>query len=447
MNNFDAGASGNGNGSVPGGKRKREQEEQKYFHSERESPSSSDQFLRQLDASGLLSGSGECSNVTCSNPNLLSLGNYPLVNAEARAPFTFQNYTSLPTGNTNDATGGVPESYSLVANPFLSATSWNNTNKSDQQAGGLLSQAAAAISTSSSLLEPTPLDVLRAAPSSQYQASGAPGTSQSVTCQQQFASYMNLSSPIMVGDPLRGGNRSVDANAAASVMISNLHGGNKPIHPNHSNYTNIQQQATSQHPYNNHGLSRATDSLAAAEAYTNNLKQAAVIRSNNSQQLTGRPPVILYMPCDDAVISSYQCLARKQMELFEANEVDVEAGAQGRNRGIVLGQVGIRCRHCAHLYPRRRTKSSTFYPSKLKSIYQTAQNMANTHLTETCQYIPAGIREELIRLSRDKKTSAGGGKEYWSDGARILGIHETETHLRFTRSNDHPGSMRGEQHN
>ena len=32
------------------------------------------------------------------------------------------------------------------------------------------------------------------------------------------------------------------------------------------------------------------------------------------------------------------------MELFEAQEIDVEAGAQGRNRGIVLGQVGIRCR-------------------------------------------------------------------------------------------------------
>lgn len=36
------------------------------------------------------------------------------------------------------------------------------------------------------------------------------------------------------------------------------------------------------------------------------------------------------------------------MELFEAQEIDVEAGAQGRNRGIVLGQVGIRCRHVSN---------------------------------------------------------------------------------------------------
>ena len=74
---------------------------------------------------------------------------------------------------------------------------------------------------------------------------------------------------------------------------------------------------------------------------------ATTVVTTSNAELTGRPPVVLYMPCDDAVISQYQCLARKQMELFEAQEIDVEAGAQGRNRGIVLGQVGIRCRHCA----------------------------------------------------------------------------------------------------
>ena len=70
-----------------------------------------------------------------------------------------------------------------------------------------------------------------------------------------------------------------------------------------------------------------------------------------------------------------------------------------------------------------------------------AQNMANTHLTQTCQYIPAAIREELITLSQNKKTSAGGGKEYWSDGARILGVYETESFLRFHRHSEYPGTM------
>jgi len=60
--------------------------------------------------------------------------------------------------------------------------------------------------------------------------------------------------------------------------------------------------------------------------------------------------------------------------------------------------------------------------------------MANTHLTKTCHDIPAFIRQELIRLSQDRKTSAGGGKEYWADRARSLGVFETGTHLIIRRT-------------
>ena len=385
----------------------------------------------------------------------MSSVNYPLVNAETGAPITFRNYASQPANGMTSAastaiTSRVPESFSLVANPFLAAASRNYTDGSsasrftDQQAGELLKQAAAATSTSSSLLEPTPLDDLRAASSSRFQDASALGMATESTS-QQYASYTNPNPPISVGDPLRS---SLGPHRTASATTANVPGGNSSMPANSINDPTRQQPSTSQPVHtSNSGLLGATESLAAAARYTNNLHLSGMGSSSygNTQQLTGRPSVILYMPCDDAVISAYQCLARQQMELFEANEIDVEAGAQGRNRGIVIGQVGIRCRHCAHLYPRRRTKSSTFYPSKLKSIYQTAQNMANTHLTETCQYIPANIREELHRLSKDKKTSAGGGKEYWSDGASILGIYETDTHLRFNQHSDYPGSMRGAQ--
>jgi hypothetical protein len=61
------------------------------------------------------------------------------------------------------------------------------------------------------------------------------------------------------------------------------------------------------------------------------------------RHLTGRCPTILYLSCDPETLSDYQCLVRKQIELFEANENDVMAGAQGRNKPIVLGQVRM-CR-------------------------------------------------------------------------------------------------------
>lgn len=63
-----------------------------------------------------------------------------------------------------------------------------------------------------------------------------------------------------------------------------------------------------------------------------------------SQRLvSGRRPVLLHMACDHDSLSEYQCLVRKQIELFEATQLDVESSAKGRNRPIVLGQVSEVC--------------------------------------------------------------------------------------------------------
>jgi hypothetical protein len=146
---------------------------------------------------------------------------------------------------------------------------------------------------------------------------------------------------------------------------------------------------------------------------------------------TGRPSITLYLQCDDESLSEYQCLARKQIEIFESNNEDVESTTQGRNRPIVSGQVGIRCRHCKGLSSKDRARGAIYYPSTLNGIYQAAQNMAGRHLCEDCQQIPDSIRQDLVKL-RDHKSSAGGGKKYWTTAARVLGVYEDETGcLRF----------------
>jgi hypothetical protein len=148
--------------------------------------------------------------------------------------------------------------------------------------------------------------------------------------------------------------------------------------------------------------------------------------------MTGRPPTVIYMSCDDDSLSEYQCLVRKQIELFEARREDVDSNAQGRNRPIVMGQVGIRCRHCTMLPPKHRARGAIYYPAKLYGLYQAAQNMASSHLCEHCQHVPPDIRAELLKL-RDRKSSAGGGKKYWADGVRILGVFEDEDGLRYEK--------------
>ena len=56
--------------------------------------------------------------------------------------------------------------------------------------------------------------------------------------------------------------------------------------------------------------------------------------------------------------------------------------------------------------------------------------MASVHLGKHCLHIPADIRQELARL-REGKSAALGGKKYWTDGAKALGVSEEDERLWF----------------
>jgi hypothetical protein len=161
---------------------------------------------------------------------------------------------------------------------------------------------------------------------------------------------------------------------------------------------------------------------------------ASPAETSESPRITGRPSSILYLSCDADSLSAYQCLVRKQIELFEAVKDDVETNAQGRNRPIVLGQVGIRCHHCSMLPPKQRARGAIYYPSRFQGVYQAAQNLAGGHLLQHCLSIPAELRSELARLREGKST--GGGKKYWADGVKVLGVEENQDCLRFQPINN-----------
>jgi len=150
------------------------------------------------------------------------------------------------------------------------------------------------------------------------------------------------------------------------------------------------------------------------------------------QTLTNRPPVCLYIDLDESVLSEYQVLLRKQIELFETLPADNSAGVQGRNRPILVGQVGIRCRHCAHI-PRasgRLTKGSVYYSRTLDGLYQVCQNLSKVHLQDTCQSIPDETKLRLRELQQINKRTSG-RKEYWLYGLNELGVYQDRGILRF----------------
>jgi hypothetical protein len=157
---------------------------------------------------------------------------------------------------------------------------------------------------------------------------------------------------------------------------------------------------------------------------------AASEQSRNGPNDASSTGKVLFLERDVYEISPYQCLVRKQIEAFAQPESDTEESMQGRNRPVQPGQVGIRCRHCG-TQPRYRSRGAMLFPSTLLGLYQTAQNMANTHLVKTCRLIPDETRRELIEVrSKEKgkktcKSSYGGGRRYWGDSLSVLGIVET----------------------
>jgi len=139
----------------------------------------------------------------------------------------------------------------------------------------------------------------------------------------------------------------------------------------------------------------------------------------------------LFLDYDSETLTEYQCLLRKQIELFEAGPEEILASAPGRN--ISLGQVGIRCRYCACVPLPHRSRGSAYYSKSVDGLYQAAQNMSKVHLCTSCRLIPPVVRNRLAALQQVNRRAAG-GKEYWGDALRVLGVYEDGPVMRFRDS-------------
>lgn len=143
-------------------------------------------------------------------------------------------------------------------------------------------------------------------------------------------------------------------------------------------------------------------------------------------------PMLLAQPGDELKLSPHQVFLRHQIEAFRAGEDEAATHTRGRNKPITKGQVGIRCRHCAHLHISRRQKGSTYYPASLQGIYQAAQNMSTTHMQcGLCSEMPDAIKKEFARLLATKNSTSGAGRPYWAESAKKLGLVDTEEGIRF----------------
>lgn len=179
------------------------------------------------------------------------------------------------------------------------------------------------------------------------------------------------------------------------------------------------------------GLLASQDNAIRSSYLPRESKEREAPASSLCQRPKGIP---LSLPSDERHLSEYQIFIRKQVEIFEADEQMAASSAQGRNRSIGLGQIGVRCIHCARLPFRERPKGAVYFPSKLTGLYQASQNMQMNHFSSACQLMPVEERQRMFELKEQRSSSLGGGKEYWVNAARVLGIYETENEgLRLAR--------------
>lgn len=132
---------------------------------------------------------------------------------------------------------------------------------------------------------------------------------------------------------------------------------------------------------------------------------------------------------DDLALSQFQVYLRRHIQVFAATAEDVGSSVRGRTRKIRLHQIGLRCRHCAHIPPPARAQGSTYFPIKAIGFYQAAQNMSSTHLQcGVCPEMPDADKEMFARLLGTKAPGSNSrqGRRYWSKHILQMGLVNTD---------------------
>jgi hypothetical protein len=140
-------------------------------------------------------------------------------------------------------------------------------------------------------------------------------------------------------------------------------------------------------------------------------------------------PAVLSRSTDGVVLTKFQIFLRLHMEAFAANNKDVSSRVRGRHKQVTLHQVGIRCRHCAHISASQRTKGAVYFPKSTMGIYQAAQNMCTTHLQcGLCPEMPESTKTMFAQLigTKTAASSSAGGRAYWGRCAQQMGLVDTE---------------------
>lgn len=138
-----------------------------------------------------------------------------------------------------------------------------------------------------------------------------------------------------------------------------------------------------------------------------------------------RAPVLLAMPQDEDWLSDLDCFVRKQVEIFIASETDVKHAEEGQKYPITLGQVGLRCLHCATLCREAHDDTVFFYPCSISGIYESVRELQRCHLNE-CPSLPPELERKRSNLIGGASSLSSVLRRYYVQAAKALGLYDSE---------------------
>eukprot|EP00531_Pseudo-nitzschia_arenysensis_P001153 CAMPEP_0116148062 /NCGR_PEP_ID=MMETSP0329-20121206/18125_1 /TAXON_ID=697910 /ORGANISM="Pseudo-nitzschia arenysensis, Strain B593" /LENGTH=986 /DNA_ID=CAMNT_0003644107 /DNA_START=431 /DNA_END=3391 /DNA_ORIENTATION=- len=161
-------------------------------------------------------------------------------------------------------------------------------------------------------------------------------------------------------------------------------------------------------------------------------KEAAKALAQSAVSNSGPPSpssrILVAIPEDKEWLSDIDSYVRRQLEVFCATEADVAAAREDRKYPITVGQVGIRCIHCAIAQGNDAIGHAIAYPFSISGIYESVKEFHRLHL-ETCPNLPNTSKAKLGSMKGASSLSSV-LRKYYTLSAKALGLVDTKDGIR-----------------
>ena len=173
-----------------------------------------------------------------------------------------------------------------------------------------------------------------------------------------------------------------------------------------------QQRPPSQRPPSYHDSNNNNNSMAPLNAAVTAEMESYAQQQHQEAPHSGGPPqkmhsIPLMGPHEVANLTMEDSIACQNIELFEATPEHAADDDANRTGGttVVVGQLGLRCIHCARS-PLSTASYSTVFPGSLGSVAASVRMVADQHLS-MCGMVPPEIQEACNRAANKRRRDAG----------------------------------------